>query len=195
MTNMAHRTQILKYMYSVAKFQVTIILYINDCLVKSEEANTKKVTPCRNRNVLSSLFRTLTKNILTHEAEYLDFEIPVSKAGKGTTRSPFQNTLPGWALWSSQSLLMQGRPLSVSLRSETPRGIGIMFHMPDARLYSPARLQQFSKNACNSKYFSLNRSMFADLGITGTFPDTCTPISSICPESLGGATPQTQRYT
>lgn len=46
---MAHRTQILKYMYSVAKFQVTIILYINVCLVKSEEANTKKVTPCRNR--------------------------------------------------------------------------------------------------------------------------------------------------
>lgn len=131
---MAHRTQILKYMYSVVKFQVTIILYINVCLVKSEEANTKKVTPCRNRNVLSSLFRTLRKNILTHEAEYLDFAIPVSKAGKGTTRSPFQNTLPGWALWSSQSLLMQGRPLSVSLRSETPRGIGIMFpRQPYAR--------------------------------------------------------------
>lgn len=68
-------------------------------------------------------------------------------------------------------------------------------HMPDARLYSLARLQQFSKNACNSKYFSLNRSVFADLGITGTFPDSSTPISSICPASVDGATPLTHRYT
>lgn len=48
-------------------------------------------------------------------------------------------------------------------------------HVPDARLYSLARLQQFSKNASNYKYFSLNRSMFADLGISGTFPTVPLP--------------------
>lgn len=37
-------------------------------LVEFEEANTKKVTLGRNRNVFGSLFRALTKNILTHKA-------------------------------------------------------------------------------------------------------------------------------
>lgn len=66
--------------------------------------------------------------------------------------------------------------------------------MPDARLYSSSKLQQFSKNACNSKHFSLKRSVFVDLGITGTFPDGSTPISSVHPKSLDDTTPLTHGY-
>lgn len=68
-------------------------------------------------------------------------------------------------------------------------------HMPDARLYSSSKLQQFSKNACNSKYFSLKRAVFVDLGITGTFSDSSTPISSVHPKSWDGTTPLTHGYT
>lgn len=107
-------------------------------LVEFEEANTKKVTLGRNRNVFGSLFRALAKNILTHKAEYLDSEISVSKDWKGhqTQGTPSRaHCLGGLLLYGVlKSLLMQGRPLSVSLRSETPRGIGIMFpRQPCAR--------------------------------------------------------------
>lgn len=68
-------------------------------------------------------------------------------------------------------------------------------HTPAARLYYLAKLQQFSKNACNSKHFSLNRYVFVDLGITGTFPNCSTPIGSVHPKSVDGTTRLTYRYT
>lgn len=129
-------------------------------------------------------------------------EIYSSETGKSTKHKEptFQSTSPRWdaPLLSAQSLLMQGRPLSVSwdLRlQEALRSRSRDSHTPDARLYSLAKLQQFSKNACNSKHFSLNRSVFVDLGVTGTFPDSSTPISSVHPKSLDGTTPLTHRYT
>lgn len=128
-------------------------------------------------------------------------EIYVSKAGHGTkNKEPtFQSTCPQRAApcwvpkvsrcmtdhyWSALDLRLQE-----ALRSHFQDS-----HMPDARLYSLAKLQQFSKNACNSKHFSLNRPVFVELGVTGTFPDNSTPIYSAHPRSLGGTTPLTHRY-
>lgn len=95
-----------------------------------------------------------------------------------------------------QSLLTQGRPLWASLRSEAPGGTEITFpRQPDVRLYSLAKLWQFSKNACNSKHFSLNRSVFVALGVTGTFPDSSAPAGSARPRSPGGTTPLTHEHS
>lgn len=151
-------------------------------LVESEEANTKKVTLRRNRNVFGSLFRALAKNILTHKAEYLDSEISVSKDWKGhqTQGTPSRaHCLGGLLLYGvlKVSWCRAGHCQSAwDLRLQEALGSCSQgSHVPDARLYSLARLQQFSKNASNYKYFSLNRSMFADLGISGTFPTVPLP--------------------
>lgn len=94
-----------------------------------------------------------------------------------------------------QSLPTQGRPLRASLRSEAAGGTEITFpRQPDARLYSLAKLWQFSKNACNSKHFSLNRSVFVALGVAGTFPDSSSPAGSARPRSPGGTTPLTHGH-
>lgn len=87
--------------------------------------------------------------------------------------------------WSALDLRLQG-----ALRSHFQDS-----HMPDARLYSLAKLQQFSKNACNSKHFSLNRPVFVEPGVAGTFPDNSTPIYFAHPRSLDGTTSLTHRYT
>lgn len=95
-----------------------------------------------------------------------------------------------------QSLPTQGRPLRASLRSEAAGGTEITFpRQPDARLYSLAKLWQFSKNACNSKHFSLNRSVFVALGVAGTFPDSSAPAGSARPRSPGGTTPLTHGHS
>lgn len=156
-------------------------------LVESEDANTKKVTPCRNRNVFSSLFRTLTKNILAQEAEYLDSEISVSKAGKGTK---YKEPLPEHIAWVGCSSVEfskspdagQATLSAWDLRLQEALGSCSQgSHMPDARLYSPARLQQLSKNACNSKYFSLNRSVFATLASLEHFQTAPLPSAPFVP--------------
>lgn len=170
-------------------------------LVQSEKANTKKVTPCRNRNVFSSLFRTDKEYSHTRGWVSGFWNICLqSWTGHQTQGNPSRTHCLGGLLlcgvlkvsWcraghyrSAWDLKLQEALGSCSQGS----------HKPDARLYPLATLQQFSKNACNSKYFSLDRSVFADLGITGTFPDSSTPISSIYPEYLDGATPLTHRYT
>lgn len=66
-------------------------------LVEFEEANTKKVTLCRNRNVFGSLFRALTKNILTHKRLSIWILRSLSpKIGKGTKH---KEPLPEHIAW------------------------------------------------------------------------------------------------
>lgn len=128
-------------------------------------------------------------------------EIYSSKAEHGTKpKEPtFQNASLRWAAlnMSTQSLLVQGRPYQSALDLRLQGALSSLFqnsHVPGARLYSLAKLQQFSKNACNSKHFSLNRSLFVQFGVIGTFPDN-TSFNSVHPRSLGGTTPLTHVYT